>query len=86
MPGLNPTKTCQIQVCLQQALLAFLRYAAIVNEQLGHMASGSYIHPVADVGQSCGRGNVAVNGTIPCIVSSSRLYSFKLRRRLGYKC
>ena len=37
-------------------------------------------HPIADVGQSVHRGAVAIQGTIPSLSTSSRLYSYKLKR------
>ena len=44
------------------------------------VASKGY-HPVADVGQTAGRGGVHLMGSLPCLASSTRIFSFKLRRR-----
>jgi hypothetical protein len=40
-----------------------------------------HFHPVADVGQSTHRGAVCVQGTIPSLSTSSRIFSYKLKRR-----
>ena len=43
--------------------------------------SDEHYHPVADVGQSSHRGAVALQGTVPSVSTSSRIYSYKLKRR-----
>jgi hypothetical protein len=39
-----------------------------------------HFHPVADVGQSTHRGAVCVQGTIPSLSTSSKIFSYKLKR------
>ena len=40
----------------------------------------SHFHAVADVGQSTHRGAVCLQGTIPSLSTSSRIFSYKLNR------
>ena len=39
-----------------------------------------FFFPVADVGQSAGRGAVCIQGTIPSLATSSRIFAYQLGR------
>ena len=39
-----------------------------------------FFFPVADVGQSAGRGAVCIQGTIPSLATSSRIFAYSLQR------
>jgi hypothetical protein len=55
-------------------------YEMIVNSLRDKHAQSSDAHALADVGQSSYRGAVCTQGTLPSISTSTRIFSFKLKR------
>ena len=50
---------------------------------LGISTDTAFCHPIADVGQSSNRGKIHVTGTVPCVTTSSKLFSYKMGRLLS---
>ncbi|CAE7731963.1 unnamed protein product [Symbiodinium sp. CCMP2592] len=57
------------------------RYGCIASHLM--KTSGIQKEPLADVGQTCGRGAVHVAGSVPTVTTSTRLWSFKRDRSLA---
>jgi hypothetical protein len=71
----NTSPWMKAQIDIYEALLAH----ALRGQNI-EGAFGDNFHPTADVGQSADRGALAVQGTIPSLSTSSRLFSYKLKR------
>ena len=56
------------------------RYELIILHMTAALNDAENLHPIANVGQSCERGEVFMTGTIPCIATSARLFDYKLKR------
>jgi hypothetical protein len=76
----NTSPWMKAQIDIYEAILAHSLQGQDVAE-----AFGNDFHPIADVGQSADRGALAVQGTIPSLTTSSRLFSYKLKRH-GTQC
>ena len=70
-PWMKLTPWLQAQIDIYEMIIASIPGAA----------STPMYHALADVGQSAYRGAISVQGTLPSISTSSRLFSYQLKRR-----
>ncbi|CAE7033684.1 unnamed protein product [Symbiodinium sp. CCMP2592] len=75
-PDLEPWISAQIDA-YELVIAYLLKGSEMTEEQKGKL------HIVADVGQTCGRGKIALFGDLPAVASSSRWFSFKFHRFLS---
>ena len=55
-------------------------YELLILHMTAGMKDAENLHPIANVGQSCERGEIFITGTIPCIATSARLFDYKFIR------
>ena len=87
MTSASPWTKSQLDVCLgltrllcvsvlESAQNPVVRYDLIIKANVDPAPFGSRFCPLADVSQTCGRGAVHCNGTLPTLCTSSRLFFF----------